>query len=76
MSSVPPAQDRAYSVNQVAEILNVTHWTVYDYLAEGHLKGIRLKKRWRIMRSDLEEFIATRRAAQEEIAANVDAFRD
>ncbi len=43
----------------VAERLNVTAFTVREWLRNGKLKGIRLAgKVWRVRPSDLEEFLA------------------
>lgn len=60
-ASIPATQDRAYTPAQVAEVMNVTVYTVYEWLTSGDLRGIKLRKNWRIMRSDLDEFIANRR---------------
>lgn len=51
---------KAYTIQQVAEIMSVTEYTVYKWLRDGELKGTKLKSKWRIMKSDLEEFIRSR----------------
>lgn len=53
--------DRAYKPSEVAELLNVTVYTVHEWLRSGQLAGIKLRSAWRILPSDLEEFIVARR---------------
>ena len=42
---------------QVAEILNVHVYTVYDLLKRGVLHGFKLKTHWRITEEELERFM-------------------
>lgn len=52
--------DKLLTPKEVAEILNLSIWTVYDYLQAGTLKSMRLgtpKGPYRIKESDLESFI-------------------
>lgn len=53
--------DRAYKPSEVAELLNVTVYTVHEWLRTGQLVGIKLRSAWRVLPSDLEEFIIARR---------------
>lgn len=46
-----------YKVPEVAEILRVNPKTVYEEIAQGHLKCIRLGRVIRIPKSYLESFI-------------------
>src|SRR5579863_9580978 len=43
-----------YSVEQVAELLNLHVRTVRNYVREGRLKAVRIGKQYRIAREDLE----------------------
>ena len=50
------------TTKEAAEKLQVSTTTLYKYIREGKLKAHKLggnssKRRWRIYRSDLEEFI-------------------
>ena len=43
-----------YSVDQVADLLNLHVRTVRNYVREGRLKAVRIGKQYRIAREDLE----------------------
>lgn len=66
---VAMVDEQLLTVQQVAERLQVTEWTVRDWLRTGRLKGFRLggrKSGWRIGSSDFERFISEARAGQPE----------
>jgi excisionase family DNA binding protein len=42
---------------QVAERLQISRWTVMDYLRSGKLKGHKVGRLWRIKEQDLEDFL-------------------
>lgn len=46
-----------YKVEEVAEILRVTAWTVREYLKAGILKGSKPGGQWRISEDSLTEFL-------------------
>lgn len=48
---------KVYSIEEVAEILQVTRRTVYNYLKTGALKGAKIGKYWRITNKALDEFL-------------------
>ena len=48
-----------YTVERVAELLNLHVKTVRAYVRSGRLKAKRIGKQYRIMRRDLEEFAGT-----------------
>ncbi len=48
-----------YTVERVAELLNLHVKTVRAYVRSGRLKGTRIGKQYRITRRDLEEFAGT-----------------
>lgn len=48
-----------YTVEQVAELLQV-HWqTVLNYIKNGKLKALRLGKGYRVSKESLEQFLST-----------------
>lgn len=49
-------EDKFYSIEQVAEILDVHHKTVRKFIKEGKLRANKLGKQWRISKSDLDLF--------------------
>jgi excisionase family DNA binding protein len=57
-----------YSVEQVAELLNLHVKTIRRYLREGRLKGKRIGKEYRIARADLEAFAGELPPAEKEVA--------
>lgn len=49
-----------YTVEQVAEILQV-HWqSVLNYIKRGELKALKLGKGYRISKTSLDKFVANR----------------
>lgn len=42
---------------QIANLLSVTEFTVYNYIKSGLLKAYKFGKTYRINRSDFEQFI-------------------
>lgn len=46
---------------QVAERLQVTIRTVYQWLADGDLPAFKLGRAWRISEEDLQEFLKQRK---------------
>jgi excisionase family DNA binding protein len=58
--------DRALTVPEVAERLQLGEWTIRDWLRTGKLRGYRLGGRragWRVDESDLRAFIAAAKQA-------------
>ncbi len=61
--------DKIFTVNQVREMLNCSHQSVYDWINNGQLKAFRLgakgnknkynRKHWRIAEKDLIAFMET-----------------
>lgn len=52
-----------YKTEQVAEMCQVTPYTVRLWLKEGTLPGVKLENQWRIRRSDLKKFLNERYAS-------------
>jgi excisionase family DNA binding protein len=51
-------EERLFSVEDSAERLGVSKWTITDWIKAGRLKGTKIGKFWRVRESDLEAFIA------------------
>jgi excisionase family DNA binding protein len=49
--------ERIYKIKEVADILKVSHKTVYNWIELGHLKAIKVEKTLRVPESALEEFL-------------------
>lgn len=49
--------EQFYSVEQVADLLGLHVKTVRNYVRDGRLKAVRVGKRYRISREDLEGFL-------------------
>ena len=51
------ADEKLLTPEQVAERLQISRWTVMDYLRAGRIKGHRVGRLWRIKEKDLEAFL-------------------
>ena len=49
-------ENRFYTIDQVAEILDIHHKTVRKFIKEGKLKANKVGKQWRISQEDLDIF--------------------
>jgi excisionase family DNA binding protein len=67
------AEEKLLTPEDVAERLQVSRWTVMDYLREGRIQGRKVGRLWRITEGDLQAFIeglsAERPASHPEPAA-------
>ncbi len=52
--------ERFYSIEDIAKILNVSDGAVRKWLKAGALKGIKLGRIWRIREGDLGRFLRER----------------
>lgn len=50
---------KVYTLDEVAKILQLTRRTLYTYVREGKLKGVKIGKYWRISEENLADFIST-----------------
>ena len=50
-------ENRFYTIDQVAEILDIHHKTVRKFIKEGKLKANKVGKQWRISQDDLDIFM-------------------
>ena len=48
---------KVYTVDEVADILQVTRRTVYNYIKEGKLNAKKIGKSWRITSKDIEDLL-------------------
>ena len=58
-------RERLLRVTEVAELLSVGAWSVYQYCENGELPHIRMTNSIRIRPSDLQLFVASRLAIPE-----------
>lgn len=52
--------EKLYTVEEVADIVKVTEWTVREWLKAGSLVGFKVKRAWRIKESDFKTFLNER----------------
>lgn len=57
-------EHRLLTVDQAAEYLQVSSRWVRRILREGHLKGVKIGKLWRVEPEALEEYVKARRKSQ------------
>lgn len=50
-------EERWFSVDEVAERLGMSRYTVSDWMKAGRLKGVKIGKYWRVNERDLEAFL-------------------
>jgi excisionase family DNA binding protein len=56
-----PALEQALTVKEVAVVLNVDEKTIYRLAQKGNLPGFKVAGAWRFQRSDLLQWISTRK---------------
>lgn len=54
------------TVNQVAERLNVTPDSVYNWLREGKLIGFKAGRLWRVTEQQLQDFLTREQGGRQE----------
>lgn len=52
------ADIKVYTLEEVTAILKLSKRTVYQYLATGKIKGVKIGKAWRVSEENLREFLA------------------
>lgn len=60
-------EDKFYTINQVAEILDMHHKTIRNFITEGKLKACKVGKQWRILDNDLRSFMGKNEENTEQI---------
>ncbi|AJS58578.1 helix-turn-helix domain-containing protein [Paenibacillus sp. IHBB 10380] len=58
-------ENRFYTIDQVAEILDIHHKTVRKFIKEGKLKANKVGKQWRISQIDLDIFTRDKKSIME-----------
>lgn len=49
---------RVYTLDEVAEIMQVTKRTLYNYIKAGTLHAVKMGKYWRVSEENLQDFIS------------------
>lgn len=57
-------ENKFYTIEQVAEMLQVVYLTVYRWIQDGKLKAVKAGKQYRIRQSDLDKFLETKENEQ------------
>lgn len=55
---------KVYTLEEVAEILQLTRRTLYTYIKNGQLKAVKIGKYWRVSEETLQSFIKKGTEAQ------------
>lgn len=50
---------KLYTVNEVLEILKVQRRTLYNYIKQNQIKGIKFGREWRFTAEEVERFLST-----------------
>lgn len=50
--------EKAYTLQEVADLLQVTRRTVYSYVKEGKIKAVKIGRTWRVNESELAKLLA------------------
>ena len=53
------ADIKVYTLDEVADIMQVTKRTLYNYIKAGTLKAVKVGKYWRVSEDNLQAFIST-----------------
>ena len=68
-------EDKLYSPQDVARILNVAYMTVYRWIQSGELKAYQIRKQYRINSSDLNSFVENGKGRKlENISSSLSRF--
>ena len=52
-----PIEIRLYGLQEIADALNVTRRTLYNYLKQGKLKAVKIGGEWRVTEENLMSFL-------------------
>lgn len=55
-------ENKFYTIDQVAEVLDIHHKTVRKFIKEGRLKANKIGKQWRISQVDLDLFMKNKKS--------------
>lgn len=57
------AQDKLYTLQEVADYLKVSRQTIYNYVTAKRLKASKIGKEYRVTEKDLQDFLKNGRNA-------------
>lgn len=57
------AQDKLYTLQEVADYLKVSRQTIYNYVTAKRLKASKIGKEYRVTEKDLQNFLKSGRNA-------------
>nr|WP_314465030.1 helix-turn-helix domain-containing protein [uncultured Clostridium sp.] len=57
-------EEKYYTITQVAEMLNLHHKTIRNFINSGKLNASRMGKQWRITQEDLDLFVQSRESSE------------
>ena len=57
------AQDKLYTLQEVADYLKVSRQTIYNYVTAKRLKASKIGKEYRLTEKDLQDFLKNGRNA-------------
>ena len=55
-----------FNIEEVQEILDVSERTVFRYIEEGELHGMKVGREWRFTQADIDAFLELRRKKTDE----------
>lgn len=58
-------EDKFYTINQVAEILDMHHKTIRNFISDGKLRANKIGKQWRVSDDDLNSFMKNNKDQRE-----------
>lgn len=50
-------EKKVYTLDEIAEILQTTKRTLYNYIKDGKLKAVKIGKYWRVTNENLNNFL-------------------
>lgn len=48
---------KVYTLEEIAEMLDVTRRTLYTYVKDGKLKAVKVGRSWRVTEENLREYL-------------------
>lgn len=48
-----------YTIEEIMKVLKVSRNTVYSWIKEGRIKGVKIGRQWRIPKTALNQFLTT-----------------
>lgn len=55
-----------YTLNEIADLLQVTKRSLYSWIKSGRLKALKVGREWRVTKKSLEAFLEENTATQAE----------